>query len=337
MKYKINNKSCEIIFDELRNIYFEDDKFVIIDRKLFELFPEKFNIFKERSHIFKANEENKNLENVKQILQNMHAKNVNRKTLIIGIGGGVTTDITGLAASLYKRGCNLMLIPTTLLSMVDAAIGGKTGINFEGIKNGIGNFYPAKKILIDTDFLKTLPQSEILAGMVEIIKMSFLPTSKLDSLLKENYTFQGLIEAAVRTKMGICIKDMEDKGLRRLLNLGHTFGHVLESASNYQINHGKAVAIGMRAAAKFSKRMKLIDQSEYNEINSKFILHDLPDKFSAKYSEKIKEKGLDILKQDKKADTKINLVLFKGRNDLQVFQIDNPKEIIETLLGFAND
>lgn len=336
MKYKLNNQECEIIFKKLEKTDLADNKFVIVDEAVTRFYPEIINGLNNEIYILDANEENKNLENLNKILTIMYQKNITRKTLIVGIGGGVTTDMAGFATSVYKRGCRLMQVPTTLLSMVDAAIGGKTGVNFQSVKNGLGSFYPAEKIIINIDFLKTLSKTEMLAGMVEIIKMSFLPESKLALLLKNKSSHLELVQEAIRTKMEICVKDLEDRGLRRLLNLGHTFGHVLESVSKYEIKHGTAVAIGMHAAAKFSKRKKLIGQSEYNEISARFILHDLPNNFSSKYIEQIKKNGAEILQQDKKADTKINLVLFKGIQELTVYRTDNFTEIIDSLLEFAN-
>jgi 3-dehydroquinate synthase len=174
------------------------------------------------------------------------------------------------------------------------------------------------------------------AGMVEIIKMSFLATSDLKKFLTENNE-QQLIREAVRTKMEICEKDLEDQGRRRLLNLGHTFGHILESVSNYEINHAEAVAIGIRAAAAFSRDLKLISQQKFSRINAFLDQFDLPVYFSGKYRDPIETKGVEILHQDKKADSKINLILFQEDQGLTIYRTDDRHALIKTLLRFARE
>ena len=339
MKFIIENLETEIIFSKFFLTEFDKDEnnVYIIDAKVLELFNATLSPIKDHSRIFKleASEQNKNLDTLQQIYKFLQANNVNRNNLIIGIGGGVTTDITAFASATYKRGCRLILVPTTLLGMVDAAIGGKTGVNFDNIKNGIGCFYPAEKVIIDTDFLETQQKADYRDGFVEIVKMSFLPHSNLAEMLFNEQNIEGIIKQAIRTKMELCQQDLHDRTSRRLLNLGHTFGHILESISNYKISHGTAVAIGIRAAIRFSFQKGFIDNSVCEQIERELDLFEFPTSFPAKYLSQLLENGASILKQDKKADHKINLVLFKGLQELFVFKTDNSTEVIKILHEFV--
>lgn len=340
MKFIIENLETEIIFNKnlLTELDQDENNVYIIDVKVFELFNATLSLIKDHSRIFKleANEQNKNLDTLQKIYKFLQANNVNRSNLIIGIGGGVTTDITAFASATYKRGCRLILVPTTLLGMVDAAVGGKTGVNFDSIKNGIGCFYPAKKVIIDTDYLETQPKADYRDGFVEIVKMSFLPHSNLAEMLCDEQNIERMIQEAIRTKMELCQQDLHDRSSRRLLNLGHTFGHVLESISNYKIPHGTAVAIGIRAAVRFSLQKGFIESSVCEQIEKKLDLFDLPASFPSKYLFQLLENGTSILKQDKKADQKINLVLFKDLQELFVYKTDNSTDVINILHEFAD-
>lgn len=340
MKFKIKKSNMEIEYKSnlLNLIELRDDHVYIIDSKVYTLFKKVFDPIKDHSRIFiyEASEHTKNLDSLQRIYKFFHTNQVNRNSMIYGVGGGVTTDITALAASTYKRGCRLILIPTTLLGMVDAAIGGKTGINFENIKNGIGSFYAAEKVIIATDFLQTQQEIDYKDGFVEIVKMSFLPQSHLHKIFSKEQNIEDIIKEAIRTKLELCQHDMYDIGSRRLLNLGHTFGHVLESISNYEIPHGTAVAIGIRAAVKFSLQKGFINNDVYGQIENRMNEFELPATFLTKYRPQLLQNGVSILKQDKKADDKINLVLFKGLQDLFVYNTKNGIEVISILQEFTN-
>ena len=340
MKFINEHLNTEIVFNEniLSALDLSDTGVFIIDSNVFRLYNNLFKLIKDQSRIFiyEANEHAKNNDSLQKIYTFLNTNNVKRNNIIIGIGGGITTDIAAFAASTFKRGCRLVLIPTTLLGMVDASIGGKTGINYENIKNGIGSFYPAEKVIINLDFLKTQTKADYRDGFVEIIKMSFLPQSNLDKTLSGNKNIEEIIKEAIRTKLELCQKDLHDKSSRRLLNLGHTFGHVLESISNYETSHGAAVAIGIRAAAKLSLQKEFIDERAYNKILSRMNKYEFPISFSKKYLALLLEQGIPKLKQDKKADDKINLILFKDLDELFVFQTDNYEEIVSTLKEFSD-
>ncbi len=207
----------------------------------------------------KAGEGSKTLKNVETILEAACEHDMSRTDAILGMGGGVVTDTAAFAASVYKRGCRLILVPTSLLSMVDASIGGKTGVNFLGAKNIVGTFYPADTVVICVDYLKSLPDREYKSGLAEVIKTAFL--ARDDELLKELVMrpesvkkrspdeLKHIITLCVKTKSSYVREDLEEKtALRRALNLGHTFGHALESLKRMSVSHGDAVAWGMACA-----------------------------------------------------------------------------------------
>lgn len=197
-----------------------------------------------------AGEANKNLGQLSSIWQGLTLAGAGRDALLICLGGGMVTDIGGFAASTYKRGIDVVHIPTTLLAMVDAAIGGKTGIDFEHYKNHVGTFYSPEKVLIFSNFLNTLPNRQVKAGFAEVVKYALISGQPLPVFPHSSQSEQWLdiIRASANSKMEIVEKDPTEKGLRKVLNFGHTVGHALESyalAQGFDLLHGEAVAAGM--------------------------------------------------------------------------------------------
>ena len=204
--------------------------------------------------ILKSGEENKNWQSVETILTAAKNAELGRDAVFIGVGGGVIGDLTGFAASVYMRGCRLVLVPTTLLAMVDASIGGKTGFDMFGIKNLAGSFYPAEIVYMPLQSLSTLPDRELKSGLAELIKTAVLSGDDFFDMLaetkKENLLKSGklltLIEKSVLYKGTVTSEDFRESGKRALLNLGHTFGHALEAAAGLgSLSHGEAVAWGI--------------------------------------------------------------------------------------------
>ena len=196
---------------------------------------------------------------VKQWLEDeLFAAGADRETVLVALGGGTTLDLVGFVASTLLRGVPLILIPTTLLAMVDAAIGGKTAINTAHGKNLLGTFYPPKAILIDLGFLKTLPQEEWIHGLAEIFKIALIT----DLTILEDH--DKMIHRAIQAKMEIVKQDPYECGLRRILNFGHTVGHALEIAQ--RIPHGRAVAIGCVAEAYLSAHLGFLSEAEFRQI-----------------------------------------------------------------------
>ncbi len=273
--------------------------------------------------LFKANEKNKNINHVNKILQILLNKNFSRQDCVITIGGGITGDVGGFAASLFKRGLTFVNIPTTLLSQVDSSIGGKTGVNTKEGKNLIGSFYQPKMVISDTDFLKSLPKREIICGYGEVFKHSLILNKKFFNYLK-NSSSQILnlkspfIEKAIlescKIKKEIIEKDEKENNIRKILNLGHTFAHAFEATLGYskKLNHGEAVILGIITALKFSLDNRLIKFKDYNLIIKHILDADLPLNVNDYLSYKDVNKILTFMSKDKKnTSDKINLILLK--------------------------
>lgn len=196
--------------------------------------------------VIKAGEQHKNLQTVQRIWKTLLKHHADRNALLINLGGGTITDLGGFAASTYKRGIKFINIPTTLLAMVDASIGGKTGIDFGGAKNQIGTFAEAEDVIVDPVFLSTLPRRELLSGLSEMLKYGFVSDVNLLKINLDNY--QQYIFRCGQIKREIVAQDPTEKSLRKILNFGHTFGHAIEShclTTDYPLLHGEAVALGM--------------------------------------------------------------------------------------------
>ncbi len=218
---------------------------------------ENINLIKNSvSIVVPANDDNKNLNNLSSIWQQLTENLATRKSLLINLGGGMISDLGGFAVATFKRGIRYINIPTTLLAAVDASVGGKTGINFAGYKNEIGAFYPAEYVIINTEFYDTLPQDAILSGFAEILKHALIYSEYewnkiLDLNLSEiNLDITDMVFESVMIKESIVQKDPYEKDIRKALNLGHTIGHAFESmalAKKEQLSHGHAVALGLIA------------------------------------------------------------------------------------------
>ena len=220
------------------------------------------NVFPDRGvprHIWPAGEAHKTWPQIDSVLQKALDLGLARDSTIAGVGGGVVTDMAAFAASLYMRGCRLVLVPTTLLAMVDAALGGKTGIDYAGFKNLVGTFYPAHELRIWPGALASLPDRDYRSGLAEVIKHAFLVDAHLLELLeakkdavlaRDPVVLEELVFRAVMVKVGVVERDLRETGERAFLNLGHTFGHALESVMGFDgtWTHGEAVCWGMARA-----------------------------------------------------------------------------------------
>lgn len=221
-------------------------------------------------------ESQKNSKFLELIWKKAASAGIERTDAIIGFGGGATTDVAGFAAATWLRGINWYAIPTSLAGMVDAGIGGKTGINSAAGKNLIGSFYSPKKVFIDPDFLDSLPKRDISAGMAEVIKCGFISDYKILNLVQDDFLdYPQLISRAVKVKAGVVSKDFKESKLREILNYGHTLGHAIEKDSKYKLRHGEAVSIGMVFAAELSKELADLSQdavSLHRELLANFNL-----------------------------------------------------------------
>ncbi|MDA9065842.1 3-dehydroquinate synthase, partial [Candidatus Pelagibacter sp.] len=274
-------------------------------------------------HYFYSSEKNKSQKSIDNILAILLKKNFNRNDCVISIGGGITGDVSGFAASIFKRGLKFVNIPTTLLSQVDSSIGGKTGINNKYGKNLIGAFYQPSLVISDIIFLKSLPKREIICGYGEILKHAIISDKKFFSFLDLNGSQilnlkSPLIEKAIfkscSIKKRVVEADEKEMGLRKILNFGHTFAHAYEATLGYskKLNHGEAVILGIKSAAKFSLSNNILNIKEFNFIENHLNSLSLPNKINKFFSTKDLTKILSFMKKDKKNNmNKINLVLLK--------------------------
>ena len=201
-------------------------------------------------------ENQKSINVLDKVWSKCAAEGIARADAIIGIGGGATTDLAGFAASSWLRGISWYAIPTSLAGMVDAAVGGKTGINARSGKNLIGSFYSPTEVLIDLAFLNTLPKRDLSAGMAEVLKCGFIADYRILNLAQDDdLDYQQLITRAIKVKADVVSKDFKESKLREILNYGHTLGHAIEKNSGYKLRHGEAVSIGMVFAAELSKKI----------------------------------------------------------------------------------
>ncbi len=277
---------------------------IITDTKIEKLFGKK--LFKGQASFFSfpAGEKSKTRKTKEKIEDGLIQKGFGSDTVIVGLGGGVVTDLAGFVAATYCRGVRLVLIPTTLLGMVDAAIGGKNGVNTPKAKNRIGTFYFPELIMIDTDFLKTLPEKEMLMGGAEILKYGLIDDPSLfQDLPKLFSSIDKTIEKSIAAKKKVVGEDPEEKkGLRRILNFGHTIGHALETIENYKISHGEAVAIGLLVESYLSHLMGYLSSPNFHKIERLLANSDFLLKISSKVT---KQKMLTAMARDKKAKGKL--------------------------------
>lgn len=281
-----------------------------------------------------SGEQSKNIETVELIWKKMLGLGCDRKTLIINLGGGVIGDMGGFAASCYMRGIKFLQVSTTLLSAVDASVGGKLGVDFGSVKNLIGLFNQPVGVIVDVDTFDSLPDREFISGFGEIIKHGIIADTDYFKLVtsKKPREFSkeelvGIIKRSCEIKAQIILKDEKEEGNRKLLNFGHTIGHALEGCSldtDNPLLHGEAVSIGMVAEAKISEELGLINEDIVNTIKKVLINTGLP----ITYSGYDRDKFLSLLYKDKKAEKgKINWTLIKGLGDAAINQ-----EVAENLV-----
>lgn len=273
-------------------------------------------------------ENSKSMESAVRCWNTMHSKGLDRKSLVIGFGGGVITDLAGYVAGCYMRGIDVIYIPTTLLGMVDAAIGGKTGVNLNG-KNMIGLFNNPKQVIISTHFLKTLPNRQLSSGLAEVIKYGVISDpSLLDYcehsmhliLQRNEESLQTIITRSCAIKNQIVLEDPKDTNNRRaILNWGHTFAHAIEAATGYnEFMHGEAVSIGMSCAAHVSKAVGFVDADFIKRQDKICEQAGLPVKLPKVSLDHL----IQFMEKDKKAVSgKISLILAKGIGN--VCKVDN--------------
>jgi 3-dehydroquinate synthase len=322
-----------------KNIY----DVLIVDKNVLELYP-KF----ENQKIFTiiSEEQNKNIDGVVKILEFLNENNIKKNSLVGVVGGGIVQDICTLALSIYMRGLRWHFYPTTLQAMIDSCIGGKSSINFQHQKNLIGNYFPPDEIIIDHNFLKTLKEIELVSGLIEGVKIiSTMGENSLDDygskileVLKkyENdqdaSSFGEIIKEALEVKKKIIETDEFDESKRRVLNFGHTFGHVFESISDFRINHGLAVGLGILSAINF-KNYVFNEQSSNFDKNLQGIILRLitpyKNKFEFDFDYDLVSK---FINKDKKSESQSLTFVLPKNNGLELFKMSNGPETINSVI-----
>jgi 3-dehydroquinate synthase len=281
-------------------------------------------------------EENKNLKTIDHIMGKFIEHEVDRSWFVLAVGGGIVCDVAGFAASIYMRGLRFGFVSTTLLSQVDASVGGKNGVNFTGFKNMVGVFNQPEFVLCDPTMLNTLNKREVVAGFAEIVKAGIIRSASLFDFLEENAekaldldskVITELVYQSVLIKAKVVENDEREKGERRILNFGHTFGHAFEKMGG--ILHGEAVSIGMVLAAKLSNVLCDFSFDDVNKLRSLLMKLSLP--VDCVYSMK---DVISAMKKDKKREgDKIHLVLIDkiGNAYTKEIKIDNLEDLVYDL------
>ena len=318
--------------------------FILVDENTFEhCYPKFIQSFKTTKSLemikITSGEINKNRETCTRVWNAITELGGDRKSLLITLGGGVITDLGGFVASCFKRGIDFVNIPTTLLSMVDASVGGKTGVDLGVLKNQIGVFSNPEMVLIDTEYLSTVSEREIKSGMAEIIKYGLTYDIKLFNKIKEykSLNISDLIFRSIEIKNNVVQQDPKEQNIRKILNFGHTLGHAiesffLESENKKNLTHGEAIAIGMVCESYLSS--KLLGFSFENVTEIKKVILAIYDKTTLLKDDF--HKIMELLKHDKKnINGQVNFVLLNDYEDYQL-NCKVPVNLIESSMDFYN-
>jgi 3-dehydroquinate synthase len=342
----IYSNSPEVELIEWVNGYEKGKVFLVTEENVDNLWLPGFSQILENHSIKKlvlpAGESNKKLESVSKVWEFLSQNGADRKSLLINIGGGMLTDLAGFAASTFKRGIDFLNVPTTLLSQVDASVGGKTGINFNGLKNEIGTFKDPVAVIINTEFLKTIDHPNFLSGFAEMIKHGLIKnTDHLDELKAfdlENINYKSLLQViqnSVNVKEYFVLNDPTEKNIRKGLNFGHTAGHAFESLAmeqNRPVLHGFAVAWGMIAELYLSVKNCGFSETDCRELTQWLL--NIYGKFGI--GENDFERLFELMTHDKKNESgRINFTLLAEPGKMKINQNCEKELIFETLKYFS--
>ncbi len=328
-------------FEEKISQYVSGKGLILIDEKIEKLYGKRIQLKNYPRYVLKEGEAQKNIKNYEKIIDFAIQNKIERGDTLIAIGGGVTGDIGGFVASTYLRGINLLHVPTTLLACVDSSIGGKNGINTSRGKNLIGTFYQPKAIFCNLNFLLTLDDKQFKTGMAEVLKYAFIEYScnseteyNLLEFLEKNVeqiksrdekTIEEIVRICVELKSYVVFKDEKEKGLRQILNFGHTYGHALEKISNYKLTHGEAVARGIIFAFELALKNRLISRKYFERSMNLLKSYDLYTPIKG-----VNKKVVEVMELDKKIKNgKINFVLPFCPKTVEIMKI-NPQSFIHS-------
>ncbi|MBN1870819.1 MAG: iron-containing alcohol dehydrogenase [Candidatus Omnitrophica bacterium] len=280
--------------------------FFVIDAGVYDLYQDCFKtvVSKDALFIEEAIEKAKTFENSYSLIKRLMASGVRKNTTLVAVGGGVIQDLTAFVSSILFRGIEWMFFPTTLLAQADSCIGSKTSINMEGYKNILGNFYPPSKIFIDLKFLESLNDGDIKSGIGEMMHFYFVAGSPYAEKIATHYQelfagrewFGEYIDASLAIKKDVIERDEFDKGERNLFNYGHTFGHAIETITDYKVPHGQAVTLGMDIANYISLQRGMIDLEIFGRMRQ-ILMNNLP---KLEISDEQMDRYMDALSKDKK-------------------------------------
>lgn len=318
------SQSFEGLWEELRALGAEKRRLcVVTDSTVDELYGEEVmgllegNCLKAAKYVFPAGETNKNLDMVREGYKFLIQQGLDRRDLLLALGGGVVGDLTGFLAATYLRGIDFVQIPTTLLAQADSSIGGKTGVDFEGYKNMVGAFKMPRLVYMNVTALKSLDDRQYFSGFAEIMKHGLIKDAAFyEWLLEKMYeicerepdVLEEMVMRSCKVKKLVVEKDPTEQGDRALLNLGHTIGHAIEKAKGFELYHGECVALGIVAAAFISWKKELLSMEEYYEIRDMFVPFYLPITVDGIDPEEI----LALTKSDKKMQAgQIRFILLK--------------------------
>ena len=317
-------QSFDGLWEELQELGASEKKLCIVtDSRVDELYGAQVAELLEGKcrkivkYAFPAGEENKNLETVKDVYRYLIEEGFDRKDMLLALGGGVTGDLTGFVAATYLRGIDFVQIPTTLLAQVDSSIGGKTGVDVDSYKNMVGAFKMPRLVYINLSVLKTLEERQFYSGFAEVMKSALIKDALFYEWLIENMyeicerepaTLEEMVIRTCSIKKMVVEKDPTEQGDRALLNLGHTIGHAIEKAKNFELYHGECVALGTVAAAYISWKKEMLSMEEFYEIRDMFVPFYLPISVDDIDPQEI----LKLTKSDKKMEAgKIKFILLK--------------------------
>ena len=335
----LNLKNSQIIFNDfeksLKEVLPKNKKIIVVtDKNVNELYGKTFSNF----FVIEIGlgEGIKTLQTIEFIIDKLIELEADRHSFLLGIGGGIVCDITGFAASIFMRGIDFGFVSTTLLSQVDASIGGKNGVNFSSYKNIIGNFNQPNFVVCDTKMLNTLPKKEIKCGLGEIIKHALISDAEMFDFISENYEnildlddtiLPKLIFDNINIKAKIVEKDEKEQAERKKLNFGHSLAHAIEKHSD--LSHGEAVAVGIIFASKISLQKGYISDIEYDKIKEVLLKYDLPIELNIE-----KEKIFNAIKKDKKRNSdNISFVLLEkiGKAKIENISLNDLKQYLDDL------
>jgi shikimate kinase / 3-dehydroquinate synthase len=284
-----------------------------------------------KSIVIPAGEDHKNLDMISHLWNALLENGLDRKSTVIALGGGVISDMAGFAASTYMRGVQWICIPTTLLSMVDASIGGKTGFDLPEGKNLIGSFYPPKLVLADPQVLGTLPQRDLISGMAEVVKHGIISDPELFHVCACGWDWvrsnlDQVVKRAMAVKIKVIEEDPYEKGVRAALNLGHTVGHAVELVSQFELRHGEAIAIGMVVEAMYAERLGITEPGLSSTIAGVLSGYGLPIKIPKDLS---REEILRAMRVDKKKDArKVRFALPAAIGKVELVEVTDLEEVL---------